>query len=49
MIRAFFKYISKNFLELIGIGIFLYFLIYAVFVDENGLFWSFLHWFLEGN
>lgn len=48
MIRAFLKYISENFLELIVIGVGLYFLIYAVFIDENGFFWSFLHWFLEG-
>lgn len=48
MIRGFLNYISKNFLELIIIGVALFFLIYAVFVDENGLFWSFLRWFLEG-
>lgn len=45
MVGIFLDFISENFLEFLMVGVFIYFLMYLVIGNKNGLFWSFV---LEG-
>ena len=45
IVGIFLEFIFGNFLEFLMVGVFIYFLLYLVIGNKNGLFWSFV---LEG-